>query len=542
MHSADSFFEGEAGRHFLAVPGVWESSFEFFEYRGLGLYECHFILPESGDYRLIFGGVSHTATVRFDGMELGSHYGAHTSFEFLLEKVEPGSHRLQVLVDNRFGPQNPLTRARSDIYTYGGIVRSVNLEKLPNKARLDEVAVLPKREVEGWKVALSLSLTGCESGRYQLRCTLGDLEIARVSLEGGNWRGEIPIDAPELWSPETPYLHRFGIDLVERESAVTVDRFQSQIGFRTIECRGDRILLNGQSLVLAGVNRHEFHPDFGPALPLTIHLRDLEILRLLGANFVRVSHYPSDPAFLDLCDQYGILVWEELSHWQPTEEEMSNPAFVDASLVELEEMVNRDRHHPCVVVWGMLNEAETDSSVAVPVVEKLTRKFRELDGTRLVAYASNRASDLCFGFVDVAARNLYPGWYGGRLESIGAAVREQIELIRKLAGNKPVILSEFGAAAGTGVRSFEARKWTEDYQARLLVSIIDTASSLGVSGVCVWQFCDVRTSAEHGLDRYREYNNKGLVSEYRQPKLAFEAVRVAFARILARVGQHAGAE
>lgn len=532
--------EGRGEEVLLAVPGVWESSFQFFEHRGRGLYQREFRIPDDGDYCLLFECVSHTAEVRLDGHFLGRHYGAHTPFELRCGRLDTGMHRLEVLVDNGFGPGNPLTRARSDIYTYGGIVRSVWLERIPETAYFTSVRILPKKAEDTWVLHVNYATEMRNFRSLEVRVLLAGREAGRFMVSGQAESLSVQAGRPETWSTSNPCLHCVEVMLVDLASDIVLDTFRLDVGFRTIECAGPDLLLNGERIVLCGINRHEFHPDFGPALPPTVQLRDLEILGQLGVNFVRVSHYPSDPLFLALCDRAGILVWEELGHWQPTATDLASEAFLTASLVELEEMVLRDLHHPCVIIWGMLNEGRTDLEISRSVVRTLGEKFREIDGTRLVSFASNQKDDICFDLVDVVSRNLYPGWYEGRLSDAAALVRDAVTAIAGKAKGKPVILSEFGAAAGWGVRSFEMRKWTENYQAALLSEVIGAAAEQGVAGVCAWQYCDVRTSAEHGLDRYREYNNKGVVNEYRQPKLGFETLGQALREFQEKSGCLAG--
>ncbi len=305
------------------------------------------------------------------------------------------------------------------------------------------------------------------------------------------------------------------------------DRVQERIGLRTIAVRGRRLLLNGRPLRLRGVNRHEFHPDSGPAVPPAVMLKDLAILRRMGATFVRGAHYPNDPLFLDLCDEAGLLFWDEVAHWAPGRAQLADPAFRAASLAQARAMVRQHRHHPSILCWGFLNEAHTDLPEARPVVRELAAACRRLDPTRPVTYASNRPwTDRCLDLVDIVSFNVYPGWYGGHREAVTAvALRPLLAVMRRRSRGKPVIISEFGAGAMDGVRSFEPRKWTEGYQAELLDALIAAWESAGfICGWAVWQFHDVRTSPELGLKRIREYNNKGVLTEWREPKLAWHHV------------------
>ena len=488
-----------AYREQLAVPGVWESAFAHSNHRGFGWYRRAFNVPGAKPValRLVFEAVSHTGKVWFDGKFLGKHYGAHTEFEFTLRDVNPGTHEIAVLVDNTFGPHNPLFSPRQDLYHYGGIPRPVYAEILPENP-LVNVAALPRKTRTGW----TLDLRHVPCG-------------ATVTLDGR----EPDLRHVELWSPDNPRLYTVRVE-------TATDVWQERIGFRTIETRGRQLLLNGKPLVLQGVNRHEFHPDFGPAVPATIHLRDIELLKQLGANFVRGSHYPNDPLFLDLCDEHGLLFWEELSHWQPNEAELQNRQFRQRSLEQVDEVVTQHRNHPSIILWGMCNELDSHVRAARPVIKELADRFHKLDPSRLVTYASYKVrEDRCFDLVDVVSLNIYPGWYWGNLADTSKATAELIAIGAKRGGRKPMILSEFGAAGLDGIRSFESRRWTENYQAEVLRQVITTAQHSGiVSGVAIWQFCDVRTTPDCWHNKIREYNNKGLVTEFRQPKLAWHVV------------------
>jgi beta-glucuronidase len=185
----------------------------------------------------------------------------------------------------------------------------------------------------------------------------------------------------------------------------------------------------------------------------------------------------------------------------------------------------------------MCNELESEIPAARRVVRSMANRFRKLDPTRPVTFATNRvANDQCLDLVDVISLNIYPGWYVGGLEQTVEMTQRDIQTAVRRGGRKPIILSEFGGAALTGVRSFESRKWTEGYQADLVRRVIVTAQQSGlVSGVAIWQYCDVRTSADLWYGRPREYNNKGIVTMYREPKEAWHAVREQFRQPWKRV-------
>jgi beta-glucuronidase len=506
----------------LPVPGVWESAFRHFNFRGFGWYRRDFSLPgdQPAALRLAFGAVTHTAEVYLDGRLLGSHHGAHTAFDFIVPAVNPGPHTLCVRVGNLYGPENPLYYPKQDIYLFGGIPQSVRAEILP-ASFIRSASALPRKAGKRWLLDVALTVAGKTD---PVAVTLDGRPLGSVTLRRDG-SGEATLDAGpvDLWSPDSPRLYTVRLD-------AGPDAWQERIGFRTIETRGQTILLNGSPLTLKGVNRHEHHPDFGSALPATLHVRDIEILKKLGANFVRGSHYPNDPLFLDLCDANGLLFWEELAHWQPRQEDFANPLFLQRSLEQLDDMVAQHRHHPSIILWGMMNEAATYKPGARRIVGALARRFRKLDPTRPVTFATcSPLGDRCLDLVDVVSCNTYPGWYWGSLDEAAGKMTDLIRGLSKRSFNKPMIMSEFGAGGITGVRSFEDRKWTENYQAELIRRLMGAIGDSGrVCGVAVWQFNDVRTSDGMGLSRIREYNNKGILSDYREPKLAFHALQEAF--------------
>jgi beta-glucuronidase len=260
-------------------------------------------------------------------------------------------------------------------------------------------------------------------------------------------------------------------------------------------------------------------------------VNDLNQIRDMGGNFVRTSHYPNDMRFLDLCDEIGVLVWEE-SHARHLVYE--DERFPDQLLENTREMVHWHINHPSILMWGCLSEWESDTRRGRPIYEKVIQLIRELDPSRPVTFASNRADrDLCLDLVDVVAWSRYVGWHQGRIEDIESDIAG---LVRWLDGSssgargKPLLLSAFGAAALYGNRQTSGVKWTEEYQHALLdESLRVYAGHSRIAGALVWQFCDCRLTpgeASHRfLDRPRCMDNGGVVDEYRRPKMACEAVR-----------------
>ena len=301
---------------------------------------------------------------------------------------------------------------------------------------------------------------------------------------------------------------------------------------------GNRILLNGSPVAIRGFCRHEDFGGFGCAVPVPAMQKDLQILKDLGGNAVRTTHYPNDERFLDLCDEQGILVWEE-SHARGLDENaMRNPHFQEQSALCIREMLTAHYNHPCIYIWGILNECASETSYGRECYRRQMDLLRSLDHSRPLTFASCRfthtdgrnlsITDICLDLPDVVSFNIYPMWYFD--VNTDDFLRELHDRILEGPGNgKPLIISEIGAGAVYGFHSAELLKWSEEYQNDALAAQISAVLSFPeCSGVYIWQFADCRVSEEWFAGRPLSCNNKGIVDMYRRPKLAYETVKRLF--------------
>lgn len=283
-------------------------------------------------------------------------------------------------------------------------------------------------------------------------------------------------------------------------------------------------------LRIRGVCRHEDHPHFGCALPYSAIAYDLMLLRSLGANSVRTAHYPNDEVFLDLCDEAGILVWEENHARGLSLEQVQNPHFEEQAEQVIREMVAQHFNHPSIYIWGILNECASDTPYGKACYEKQFSLLRALDPSRPCSFASCKfKTDLCFGLPDVVSYNIYPLWYHDTPPD--EYLRDLYDWVQRETdgAGKPFLVSEIGAGGIYGQRSSYAAKWSEEYQAQALRRQLEgVLSHPGCSGVYVWQLTDIRVSEEWWGVRSRTMNNKGVFDEFRRPKLCFEVVRQLF--------------
>lgn len=514
----------------VVVPSVWNTQQGLLTYEGVCWYEKEFY-TDGGCLRLTFGAVMTEGEVWFDGKYLGSHYGGFTQFDFIIDDVTPGMHRVSVRADNRFNAQS-IPQTWVDWYHYGGIPRSVSLETLKGISILsDKIDYELSEDLKKAKVFITLDLFNAESIK-------SDSKIALTFGENTVYSGEVTLEAKEkkeiklpefevdnimLWDIDTPDLYSVAI-------TSDTDDLRDRVGFRKVCVENEKIMLNGREIEIRGVNRHEEHPDFGFAFPTNLMKKDIDIALGMGCNSIRGSHYPNSKEFVDFLDERGILFWSEIPVWGVgfSEEALADPIVVERGLNMHREMVKQYYNHPSIIIWGMHNEILSNTQPAYNMSKIYYEFLKENGGNRLVVYASNiLLEDICFEFTDVICLNQYLGWYGEDMYAWEGFLNKFIDKRNELGfSDKPVIFSEFGAAALYGCHDDEDILWSEEYQAKLLSHCISLFHSHpSVVGFYVWQFCDIRTCLDAGINRARGFNNKGVLNEHRKPKLAFKAVQ-----------------
>ena len=524
------------GSHYpLYVPGVWERIPALHSYKGTAEFTRTVTIAEAGRYMLRFGGASHTATVYWDGAEVARHYNAYTAFEAVLADVSAGEHILRVTVDNRYETGAPL-HIPNDYYTYGGLNRPVELRRVGD-GRIQRMQFSCVQTGEGAYTAhvdvFVEAFADWTDAQLHLCAADAEATVSVPALKAGETACvsvALPVTSVKPWDIGQGNL--YDLYAVLTAAGVPQDDLRDRVGFRTIEVRGRDILLNGQKIFLKGFNRHEDHGQFGSALSVDAMMDDLHLLLSTGANSVRTCHYPNDPRFLDLCDALGVLVWEENHARGLNEETMRHPDF-DAVCAQVnEEMVTQHYNHPCIWVWGLLNECESATEFGRRCYQMQLEQLRALDPTRPTTFASCRFfTDICQDLPDVASFNIYPLWYH---EEPAADYARRIAEFMDSAGaaDKPIIFSEFGAGAIAGYHdAFGRAKWSEERQCDILDEQL--AAILGmerVSGAYIWQFADVRVAEQWAHGRPKTVNNKGVFDQFRRPKLSYAVVKKHFSQ------------
>lgn len=521
------FFEFDMDRGALmAVPGAWNAATpELRYYDGLVWFQRKFSAsPQAGKRRFLrFEAVNYRAYVYLNGKEVGRHEGGFTPFVLeVTDALRAGENRLTVGVDSTHDAQSiPTTITDWDLY--GGITRPVRLITTP--ATFIDDATLSLRP-DG-RIAGEVRLHGARAANQPVSVAIGTLATARA-LTDASGRAVFELPAPKglaRWSPEQPTLY-------DVRFSVAGDEVRDRIGFRTIAVKGSQILLNGKPLYLRGISLHE--EEFGPnparnmteqASRALLH----EIKHGLGANYVRLSHYPHSERTLRLADEMGLLVWSEIPvYWTV---DWDNPGVLRKALAMQAETVYRDRNRAAVILWSVGNETPV-SPARTRFHGAMADNVRALDPTRLVSAALlvERSKvdwrdvlaiqDPLVEKLDVLAVNTYAGWYGS--DSLDAIPNLQWQVPK----DRPLILSEFGADALAGYRNDGGKKFTEEYQAeyyRKTLAMADRMPTL--RGMSPWILKDFRSPRREHPVFQNGWNRKGLVSETGVRKEAFGVLR-----------------
>lgn len=481
--------DGADGGMVLPYPGhnaVSSSSYS----RGRHIYTRTLPEPKRGKrYFVRCLGACEQAEVIVNGWPIGKHDGAFTAFTFeITEALLPGDNRLEIAVDNSYNPHIPPNEG--DFTMFGGLYRDVEIIEKPM------LCIDPREPI---KVEANP-----DTGHVVV--------IARRSDTGENFETEFDFPEPELWSPEHPHLYSVTLRMGTDEEQVT-------FGFRKAEWREDGFYLNGVRRQLHGVCMHQDAGANGWAASADDEERDVLMLKELGADAVRTSHYPRSPRFYDLCDKHGILVWTEL----PIVDEVprGDKTFRTNSLVMAREMVTQHRNHPSIICWGAFNEVyqfrKPDGS-AEDVLREVRDLIHQLDPSRPVAGASNGAKLTLNAVPDVLGMNLYPGWYGSYAVKMGE------EIARAAQQNKrsTVGVTEYGAGGSihqhgdATERCQPNSRWhTEEYQAFFHATAYKCIKDNPlVWGSFTWVMFDLASDSRHEGERHG-INDKGLVTRDR---------------------------
>ena len=517
--------------------------------RGLGHYERRLFVPadwEGQRLYLRFEGANSVADLFVNGRHVGQHRGGYGAFVFeITDYVDYGkANTLRVSVNN--AETLDVMPLVGDFNFYGGLYRDVHLVRTGPACislldhgspgvRLVQDSVSRDYAAVRALVALSNGGDAAVSAEVRLRLLDGDREVAaqRLTLTlppDSSIESELPasLRRPHLWDGRRdPFRYRAEVSLWR--DGHEVDRVEQPLGLRYYRIDPDRgFFLNGRHLPLRGVCRHQDRSEVGNALRRAHHDEDAAIMAEMGANAVRLAHYPQAEYFYDLMDRYGFIVWAEIPFVGPggySDEGFVNlPAFRQNGRQQLVELIRQHYNHPSIVVWGLFNELSMRGDNPVPYIEELNDLAHREDPTRPTVAASNTDGALNF-VTDAMAWNRYDGWYGGTPADLG----RWLDRMHAAHPDLRIAISEYGAGASlyhqqdTLVKAVATSFWhPENWQTHYhMANWRELSARPFVWGSFIWNLFDFGAAHRHEGDRVG-INDKGLVTfDRRMRKDAF---------------------
>ncbi|MBN1893259.1 glycoside hydrolase family 2 [bacterium] len=511
-------FEGGPG---LDVPGDFNSQMtELTYYEGIVWYKKTFSCSIIKGKRLFlhFGAVNYLADVYLNTKQIGSHEGGFTPFQFeITNAVQEGENTVIVKVNNQ-RLKDGIPGLGFDWFNYGGITRDVNLVETNDSFIEDYFIQLKKNsfnEVSGW-----IRING-DHPSQKITVSLPELGIHYGTQSDHQGNAEVSFSAKfELWSPEKPKLYQVLV-------ACETDTIQDEIGFRSIEVKGSKVLLNGQPVFFKGINIHEEMPARAAR---AFSEADAKVLlagaKELGCNFVRLVHYPHHESAVRLAERMGLMVWDEIPVYQHID--FASPSVPGKISAMMREMISRDKNRCGVVIWSLSNETFHFTKNRTETLIEVVRQCRRLDPTRLVVnvfstqgYQNNTITiwDTLNCYSDIICINEYIGWY---VPWQGDPKETKWEVVCE---NKPLMITEFGGEALCGNDTEPkdaASSWSEEYQEQIYKKQLKMFKKTpNLVGTCPWLLADYRSMARLHPVFQKGWNRKGLLSDKGEKKKAW---------------------
>jgi len=501
---------------------------------------------------LHFESATHRATVWVDETEVVSHEGGYTPFEAdITDHVSAGEQiRITALINNILHwqsippgviedtPAGKRQRYWHDFFNYAGIHRNVWLYTT-NPAHFTDVTITT--DLDGSNGVITYATEAEKADAAETKVILRDAYGNHVATDTGA-SGRLNVPNVHKWAPGDGYLYDLELQLVDGETVA--DSYHQSVGVRTVKIDGTQFLINNEPFYFTGFGKHEDLPVIGKGHNDAYLLHDFELLKWIGANSFRTSHYPYAEDVIDYADRQGIVVIDETAAvglnmglgggifgsqgYQTFSPDTVNDATREVHAQAIRELIARDKNHPSVVLWSIANEPESDTEGAEKYFQPLFDVAREADPTRpvgfvnvmLAPYGKCRVSQ----FGDVLMLNRYYGWYVQTGDSAAAELAWEEELTGWASEGKPIIITEYGADTYPGLHSVvEGNPWSEEYQIEYLEMnhrVFDRIDA--VVGEQMWNFADFTTTS--GIMRVGG-NKKGAFTRDRQPKAAAHYLR-----------------
>ncbi|EOU2090831.1 Beta-glucuronidase [Clostridium perfringens] len=549
----------------MAVPSSYNDLVESQEVRdhvGWVWYERNFTIPKTLlNERIVlrFGSATHEAKVYLNGELLVEHKGGFTPFEAEINGLlVSGDNRLTVAVNNIIdettlpvglvkevevdGKKVIKNSVNFDFFNYAGIHRPVKIYTTPNSYVEDITIVTDFKENNGY-----VNYEVQAVGKCNIKVTIID-EENNIVAEGEGKEGKLTINNVHLWEPMNAYLYKLKVELLDDEEIV--DTYFEEFGVRTVEVKDGKFLINNKPFYFKGFGKHEDSYVNGRGINEAINIKDFNLMKWIGANSFRTSHYPYSEEIMRLADREGIVVIDETPavglHLNfmatgfggdaPKRDTWKEIGTKEAHERILRELVSRDKNHPCVVMWSVANEPDSDSEGAKEYFEPLIKLTKELDPQKrpvtVVTYLMSTPDKCKVGdIVDVLCLNRYYGWYvaGGDLEEAKRMLEDELKGWEERCPKTPIMFTEYGADTVAGLHDTVPVMFTEEYQVEYYKAnheVMDKCKNF--VGEQVWNFADFATS--QGIIRVQG-NKKGIFTRERKPKMIAHSLRERWTNI-----------
>ncbi|KAM0398692.1 hypothetical protein ACHAPZ_007651 [Fusarium culmorum] len=463
------------------------------------------------------------------------HIGGYTPFEIeLTGLVEPGSEfRLTI------------ASYQHDFFNYAGLARSVWLLSVP-EVFISGISVVTDLLEDGTGIVeFDIQTSGELQADARWRILLYNEEDTTV-CHAQESHGKLEVKNAKYWAPGAAYLYQLRAQLVRGEHDEILDTYNLSVGIRSVEVRDGRFLINGKPFYFTGFGKHEDGPVRGRGYDASYMIHDYRLMKWIGANSFRTSHYPYAEEVLEYADRHGVVVINEtaavglnlnivsgmfgnkqLATFSPDTMSSKTQASHKQAIREL---TSRDKNHPCVVMWMLANEPGASEQGSREYFEPLVTLARSLDSQkRPMCYShmihSKPDTDRIADLFDVVCMNRYYGWYTqtGNLKAAEVALEAELRSWQEAYSAKPIIMTEYGTDTVAGLHTVCDVPWTEEYQVRFLDMyhrVFDRIDN--IVGEHVWNFADFQTSA---MIIRVDGNKKGIFTRDRRPKSAAHALR-----------------
>lgn len=501
-------------------------------------------------YQLYFEGSNITTKVYVNGKEAGIHIGGYIGFTIDITKfINTGNNEVLVRVDNSYNIEI-IPSQKSDFFIYGGITRDVWLLSMA-KNHIDNIkTTTPKVSEKSASLVVAASLKNGKSPvGFSYSAQLINPNGKMVAAKKGSISGSATtitfneIKNPELWDINKPNLYTVSVSLLE--NGKIIDKIEDKVGFRWFEFKENGpFLLNGKRVLIRGTHRHEEHAGVGAAMSNEQHRKDMESIKEMGANFVRLAHYPQDPEIYKACDELGLLVWDELPWCRGG---LGNENWQSNTRNLLSEMINQNFNHPSIIIWSLGNEMNwlpdfpdgDNIERTNAFLKELNDLAHKLDPSRKTAIRKYEEGSK---IVDIFSPSIWSGWYSGSYKSYKKAV-DKYKLDYKhfihaeYGGDSQVGRHSENPITGEGVIKVEG--WEEaivqskganiaqigDWSENYIVDLFDWHLNVSENdptfvGNIQWAFKDFGTPLRPE-DDIPYMNQKGLVDRNGNPKDAY---------------------